>query len=97
MIPLLRGGGRRWFTLRAACRAEASALLRKHRGCDYCKDDMGRYELPCRLHHPDMSRQFRKRCGRNSSRWLHQSFLIGRSANLLTCRHRPVRGSFFVD
>ncbi len=33
---VFRGGGRRWFTLRAACAAEARALLNKHCDCDYC-------------------------------------------------------------
>lgn len=51
---VFRGGGRRWFTLRAACRAEAAALLRKHCDCDYFEDGAGQHcDLPCRLHHPD--------------------------------------------
>ncbi|WP_457967681.1 hypothetical protein M1D68_16080 [Pseudomonas sp. R4-84] len=51
---VFRGGGRRWFSLRAACRAEAAALLRKHCDCDYCDHEgWGREHLPCRLHHPD--------------------------------------------
>ena len=50
---VFRSGGRRWLTLRAACAAEARAMLKKHCDCDYCEDDIGRYELPCRLHHPD--------------------------------------------
>lgn len=50
---VFRGGGRRWLTLSAACAAEARAILKKHCACDYCEDDIGRYELPCRLHHPD--------------------------------------------
>ena len=29
-----RGGGRRWFTKKAACRAEANALMRKRCECD---------------------------------------------------------------
>ena len=51
---VFRGGGRRWFTLRAACRAEAAALFKKHCDCDYCDHEgFGREHLPCRLHHPD--------------------------------------------
>ncbi len=37
---VFRGGGRRWFTLRAACKAEARALLNKHCECDYCDHEM---------------------------------------------------------
>lgn len=48
---VFRGGGRRWFTLRAACKAEARALLNKHCDCDH--EGWGREDLPCRLHHPD--------------------------------------------
>lgn len=51
---VFRGGGRRWFTLRAACKAEARTLLNKHCDCDYFEDGVGqRCELYCRLHHPD--------------------------------------------
>ena len=47
-----RGGGRRWFTLRAAARAEAKALIRKHCQCDYCDHPEWsmREHLPCRRH-----------------------------------------------
>ncbi len=58
---VFRGGGRRWFTLRAACAAEARAMLKKHCDCDYCEDDIGRYELPCRIHHPDRYPRIMKR------------------------------------
>ena len=34
-----RGGGRRWFTMRAACRAEAKAKLKSKCDCDYCEHD----------------------------------------------------------
>lgn len=49
---VFRGGGRRWFTLRAAARAEAKALINKHCHCDYCDhDEWGvREHLPCRRH-----------------------------------------------
>jgi hypothetical protein len=51
---VFRGGGRRWFTLRAACRAEARELLKKHCDCDYCDHEgWGREHLPCRLHDSD--------------------------------------------
>ena len=49
-----RGGGRRWFTQAAACRAEARARLKVDCGCDYIDHEgYGRQYLPCALHHPD--------------------------------------------
>ncbi|MBP2270802.1 hypothetical protein J3A98_001495 [Pseudomonas sp. BP6] len=59
---VFRGGGRRWFTLRAACAAEARALLNKHCDCDYCDHEgYGREHLYCRLHHPDRYPRIMKR------------------------------------
>jgi hypothetical protein len=52
-----RGGGRRWFTLRAACRAEARAKMKARCECDYCDHPempgCPREDLPCSLHEPD--------------------------------------------
>lgn len=46
-----RGGGRRWFTKRAACKAEARAKINKDCGCDYCDHGgYGREHLPCGRH-----------------------------------------------
>ena len=48
---VFRGGGRRFFTLRAAARAEAKALINRHCHCDYCDHEgYGREHLPCRRH-----------------------------------------------
>ena len=49
---VFRGGGRRYFTLRAAARAEAKALINKHCHCDYCDHPEWdfREHLPCRRH-----------------------------------------------
>lgn len=49
---VFRGGGRRYFTLRAAARAEAKALIKKHCHCDYVDHEgYGREHLPCWRHH----------------------------------------------
>jgi hypothetical protein len=46
-----RGGGRRWFTKKAACTAEARARLKADCGCDYCDHEgYGRENLPCQYH-----------------------------------------------
>lgn len=46
-----RGGGRRWLTKRAACRAEARAKIKRDCGCDYCDHgEYGREHLPCDRH-----------------------------------------------
>jgi hypothetical protein len=49
-----RGGGRRWFTPQAACRAEARARLKVDCGCDYCDHEgYGREHITCSRHKPD--------------------------------------------
>ena len=52
-----RGGGRRWLTPQAACRAEARARLKVDCECDYCDHPempgAGREDLPCSRHRPD--------------------------------------------
>ncbi|RWU21281.1 hypothetical protein DM813_19015 [Pseudomonas alkylphenolica] len=59
---VFRGGGRRWFTLRAACAAEARVLLNKHCQCDHFEDGQGQHcDLPCNLHHPDRYPRIMKR------------------------------------
>ena len=59
---VFRGGGRRWFTLRAACAAEARALLKRHCQCDHFEDGQGHHcDLPCNLHHPDRYPRIMKR------------------------------------
>jgi hypothetical protein len=49
-----RGGGRRYFTKRAAVRAEARAKLKERCDCDYCDhpEMPGRptEDLPCKYH-----------------------------------------------
>lgn len=57
MIPtkeiatVYRGGGRRWFTLDAACRAQAKAKIKNNCTCDYIDHEgYGRQHLPCRYH-----------------------------------------------
>lgn len=49
-----RGGGRRWFTKRAACRAEARAKLKSRCDCDYCDHPempgCPTEDLPCQYH-----------------------------------------------
>jgi hypothetical protein len=60
MIPaaeqatVYRGGGRRWFTLRAAAHASAKAKIKERCDCDYCDHPempgAGREHLPCRYH-----------------------------------------------
>lgn len=49
-----RGGGRRYFTKRAAISAEARAKLRERCDCDYCDHPempgAGREHLPCQYH-----------------------------------------------
>lgn len=49
-----RGGGRRWFTKKAACRADARARLKEGCECDYCDHPempgAGREHLPCHYH-----------------------------------------------
>lgn len=56
-----RGGGRRYFTKRAACRAEARAKLREHCDCDYCDHPempgAPTEHLPCRYHDGSESAQ----------------------------------------
>lgn len=49
-----RGGGRRWLTAAAACRAEARAKMKTRCDCDYIDHEgYGRQELPCGMCHPD--------------------------------------------
>lgn len=49
-----RGGGRRWFTKNAACKAEARAKIKTKCECDYIDHEgYGRQDLPCALHNPD--------------------------------------------
>lgn len=49
-----RGGGRRWFSLESACRAEARAIIRKKCDCDTADDDIyGTIHLTCNLHKPE--------------------------------------------
>ena len=49
-----RGGGRRWFSLKAACNAEARARLKKNCDCDHCDHPEipggWREDFPCRFH-----------------------------------------------
>lgn len=52
-----RGGGRRYFTLKAAVKAEARKKINSRKltcECDYCDHDelpgCPREDLPCRLH-----------------------------------------------
>ena len=49
-----RGGGRRWFTVQAACRAEARAKLKLNCDCDYCDHPempgCPTEDLPCQYH-----------------------------------------------
>lgn len=47
-----RGGGRRFFTLKAAARAEAKALIKRNCYCEQCyHEEWGLTEfLPCRRH-----------------------------------------------
>lgn len=49
---VFRGGGRRFFTLRAAARAEAKALIKRNCYCERCHhEEWGLTELlPCRRH-----------------------------------------------
>jgi hypothetical protein len=49
-----RGGGRRWFSVKAACRAEARARLKVDCECDYVDHEgYGREHLHCSRHDPD--------------------------------------------
>lgn len=52
-----RGGGRRWFTLAAACRADARIKIKSRCECDYCDHPempgAGTEHLPCSLHAHD--------------------------------------------
>lgn len=60
-----RGGGRRWFSLNAACRAEAKAIMKRKCECDYVDhENYGRQELPCSLHHPDRYSKIVRRLAR---------------------------------
>lgn len=49
-----RGGGRRWFTRQAACRAEARAKIKERCECDYCDHPempgCPTEDFPCRYH-----------------------------------------------
>ena len=49
-----RGGGRRWFTLKGACSAEARAKIKERCECDYCDHPempgAGREDLLCQYH-----------------------------------------------
>lgn len=46
-----RGGGRRWFTLAAACRAQAKTKIKDNCMCDYIDHEgYGRQHLPCNYH-----------------------------------------------
>lgn len=51
---VFRGGRRRYFTLKAAVRAEAKAKIKMHCFCDYCDHPempgAGREDLPCKYH-----------------------------------------------
>lgn len=60
MIPTIetatvyRGGGRRWFSLASACKAEARAKIKTKCECDYCDHgEYGREHLACTLHDPE--------------------------------------------
>jgi len=49
-----RGGGRRWFSLKAACRAEAKEKLRKNCDCDtFDAGCYGEGHITCALHKPE--------------------------------------------
>lgn len=49
-----RGGGRRYLTLKSACKAEARAKLKTRCECDWIDHEgYGRQGLPCTLHSPD--------------------------------------------
>lgn len=54
VATVYRGGGRRWLTAKAACRAEARAKLKTRCECDYCDHPempgAGREDLPCGYH-----------------------------------------------
>lgn len=51
---VFHGGGRRFFTLKAAVRGEAKAKIKTRCDCDYCDHPempgAGREDLPCRYH-----------------------------------------------
>jgi hypothetical protein len=49
-----RGGGRRWFTKKSACRAAARAKIKEKCYCDYCDHPempgCPTEDLPCQYH-----------------------------------------------
>jgi len=49
-----RGGGRRWFSAKAAAAAEARAKIKTKCDCDTADDDIyGTIHLTCDLHKPE--------------------------------------------
>ncbi|MCY1307712.1 hypothetical protein D9M70_576650 [compost metagenome] len=51
---VFHGGGRRWFTLRAACKAEANALIRTKCECESIDHGpLGWEHLTCWYHEPN--------------------------------------------
>ncbi len=50
-VTVYHGGGRRWFTLKAAARREAGAKLKERCTCDYVDHpEYGQEDLPCGYH-----------------------------------------------
>lgn len=83
MIPTVeqatvyRGGGRRWLTRKAACKAEARAKIKTRCECDYCDHGlMGREHLTCSLHHPDRYPKILRRLAR-----MYEAALLSQSAS----------------
>lgn len=56
---VFRGGGRRWLTKNAACRAEAKAKIRERCDCETVDHGhMGREHITC-SYHADMGRFYK--------------------------------------
>ncbi len=73
-----RGGRRRWFSMKAAIRAEAKAIHRERfrKDCYCCDSEPGPYGAPgetCHLHEPSYFDRFTRRVGRLIERALTAS------------------------
>ncbi len=73
-----RGGRRRWFSLKAAIRAEAKAIHRArfHKDCECSDAEPGPYGAPgetCMFHEPSYFDRFTRRVGRLIERALTAS------------------------
>lgn len=62
---VFRGGGRRWFTLNAACNAEARAKIMERCEChEFHPGDWPAFSEPCGLHDPERYPKILRRLSR---------------------------------